>query len=72
MIAISLALAEYWKFNEICRANAIRGNKWQIGVERNALIDVYSCNELIEKNKKIFNAPICGQCISVCPVGRNS
>jgi epoxyqueuosine reductase QueG len=59
------------KCAEICPAKAIRGNHWQIGVERNALIDVHLCNELIEKNKIIFNAPICGQCVSVCPAGKN-
>ena len=59
------------KCAEICPAKAIRGNNWQAGVERDALIDIHLCNELIEKNKIIFNVPICGQCIAVCPVGRN-
>lgn len=59
------------KCAEICPAKAIRGNNWETGVERDALIDVRLCNELIEKNKIVFNAPICGQCIGVCPVGRN-
>lgn len=56
---------------EICPVKAIKGNNWRIGVERDELVDVYTCNKLIEENKKIFNAPICGQCISACPVGIN-
>ncbi|MEW6455382.1 MAG: 4Fe-4S double cluster binding domain-containing protein [Acidobacteriota bacterium] len=56
---------------EICPVKAIKGNVWKIGVERDELVDVYTCNKLIEENKKIFNAPVCGQCISVCPVGIN-
>lgn len=54
---------------EICPSKAIKGNVWQSGVERDELVDVYTCNRIIEENRKIFNAPICGQCISVCPIG---
>jgi len=54
---------------DICPLNALKGNSWQIGVKRYDLVDVLLCSKLIEENKKILNAPVCGQCISVCPIG---
>jgi epoxyqueuosine reductase len=53
----------------ICPLKAIKGGDWQAGVKREELVDAFSCNGLIEKNKGIFNAPLCGRCLSVCPAG---
>lgn len=55
---------------EICPLRAIKDTNWKTGVRRSELINVFSCNELIEKNKKIFSAPVCGQCVAICPVGK--
>lgn len=55
---------------EICPLGAIKGTNWEPGLTRSELLDVFSCNQIIEKNKKIFRAPVCGQCLAVCPIGK--
>jgi len=56
----------------ICPLKAIKGGDWQAGVRREELLDAFSCNTLIEGNKSVFNAPLCGRCLSVCPVGNRA
>jgi epoxyqueuosine reductase QueG len=54
----------------ICPLKAINGKNWRIGMGRGDLLDAELCSLLIEENRKFFDAPICGRCLSICPVGR--
>lgn len=53
---------------DICPLRAIKGASWRIGMDRDDLLDAEACSQKIEENRKFFNAPICGRCLSVCPV----
>lgn len=53
----------------ICPLKAIKGKSWRIGIERHDLLDAEFCSQLIDENRKFFDAPICGRCMSQCPIG---
>lgn len=52
-----------------CPAQALKGQKWQPGQEREIIVDVYACCDMARQLcKKIeLEATICGICINVCP-----
>jgi epoxyqueuosine reductase len=51
-----------------CPAFALTGNEWQIGAERDHLIDAKACSEYMnQKFKHIGRGSVCGICIKVCP-----
>ncbi len=52
-----------------CPAKALSGEKWQAGLERDKIVDVYVCRDTAKKLCKDigFDATICGVCINVCP-----
>jgi len=56
----------------LCPAQAIKGVEWEAGLERDVLVDAWSCWEtarrLLRERVGADNA-VCGVCVSVCPVG---
>ena len=55
---------------EACSAQAITGEKWSVGVDREMLVDVISCRETARSRAlKSFgvDGTICGKCIEICP-----
>lgn len=54
---------------EKCPAGAITGNRWDLGRDRNYLVDPFKCKEkVIERGKEMgVSVGSCGICISVCP-----
>jgi epoxyqueuosine reductase len=57
----------------LCPARAIKGVEWEAGLERETLVDAWSCYEtarrLLRERVGAKNA-VCGVCVAVCPVGR--
>jgi epoxyqueuosine reductase QueG len=55
-----------------CPAVAIRGEEWQVGLPREALVDAAACwqtaTALLLERVGVESA-VCGVCVSVCPVG---
>ena len=54
---------------ENCPAKAITGNNWELGLQRESLLDAFACcNTAVNSCKNIeIAATICGVCINVCP-----
>ena len=56
---------------EACPAEAITGQNWELGLEREAIYDAFACCDTAQKLSKRFllmpNLVICGICINVCP-----
>lgn len=54
---------------ESCPAQAITGNEWTLGTDRNDLVDPFACkNMVIERGKTLgITVGSCGICIAVCP-----
>ena len=53
-----------------CPSQAIKGENWVVGMEREELLDVERCNKVTEENKVAVGEQICGICINRCPIGR--
>lgn len=57
---------------EACPASAIKGREWQVGLEREELVDVLACRakakELLLERVGVEDS-VCGVCVSACPVG---
>lgn len=54
-----------------CPAYALSGEKWQVGLSREALVDVKACSEHMHAAyQHIGRGVVCGICIAVCPVGK--
>lgn len=55
----------------VCPAQAIKGNEWEIGMDRDNMIDMRACeamaNKLSGKNFGNPTATICGLCFAKCP-----
>jgi len=51
-----------------CPAFALTGNEWEIGTERDYIVDAKACSEYMnQKFKHIGRGSVCGICIKVCP-----
>jgi len=51
-----------------CPAFALTGDKWEMGMEREKLVDAKACSEYMnQKFKNIGRGSVCGICIKVCP-----
>lgn len=51
-----------------CPAFALTGNQWEMGMEREKIIDAKACSEYMkQKFKNIGRGSVCGICIRVCP-----
>lgn len=52
-----------------CPARALLGNNWRPGLERDKIVDVFVCRDMVvQLCKEIgLEATICGVCINVCP-----
>jgi epoxyqueuosine reductase len=55
----------------VCPAEAIKGNVWNPGTDRDDMFDMRSCeataNRLSEQNFGEKKATICGRCFALCP-----
>jgi epoxyqueuosine reductase QueG len=56
---------------DACPAKAIRGESWQPGLEREALVDAHACNDYMRAHfMGIGRGAVCGICVKICPMGR--
>ena len=55
-----------------CPVGAIIGVNWKRGMKREDLFIYEKCWEQIDKNEKTVGKPVCGICISTCPIGLKS
>lgn len=51
---------------DACPAKALTGNDWKIGISREELIDIFSCNALFER-QMADTVDTCTKCLDVCP-----
>jgi epoxyqueuosine reductase len=57
----------------LCPAQAIKGVEWEAGLDRDALVDAWSCYETARRllrERVGANNAVCGICVAVCPVGK--
>jgi epoxyqueuosine reductase QueG len=55
-----------------CPAFALTGNTWEIGTERDHVVNAKACSEYMsQKFKHIGRGSVCGICIKVCPIIHN-
>jgi epoxyqueuosine reductase len=58
---------------DVCPAQALSGKDWQAGMNRDSLVDAFSCRntarELLIKRtgKEVLGRTFCGICIAACP-----
>lgn len=77
-IAIPIEKSKCGKCNicvEKCPARAANGVPWNINVHRDQFFNAFKCREKcgeVAKQKLGVEERICGLCVSVCPVGKNS
>lgn len=60
---------------DICPANAANGELWNTTVEREDFFDPFKCRKQCAEFGRLRlndNVRICGICIAVCPIGRES
>lgn len=52
-----------------CPGHAIRGEMWNLHVDRDNLLDAFNCKKVAIERGRVFNVTeyTCGICISVCP-----
>ena len=56
---------------EACPANALKGNAWYPGLEREEILDVATCDRWKKENYfEYHQGHNCGICSSVCPYGQ--
>ena len=56
---------------EACPANALKGNEWYPGLERERILDAAKCDRWKKENYfEYHQGHNCGICSSVCPYGR--
>lgn len=55
-----------------CPVKAIKGADWTIESHRADLLLADRCFEKITQNQALVEEPICGICVSVCPIGKSS
>ena len=56
---------------EACPANALKGNEWYPGLQREKILDVAACDRWKKENYfEYHRGHNCGICSSVCPYGR--
>lgn len=50
-----------------CPAQALTGNTWEIGMDRDEIVDAKACSEYMSKNfRQIGRGSVCGICIKEC------
>jgi epoxyqueuosine reductase QueG len=52
-----------------CVVNALKGVNWTRGMDINEYFAINKCQKQIDKNRAVLDRPVCGICISACPVG---
>ena len=56
---------------EACPAKAVRAVNWSRGKEVGEYFDLRACQEYVNAGEVLLDKPLCGICISACPVGLN-
>jgi epoxyqueuosine reductase QueG len=60
---------------ERCPAQAANGKSWNIDLHRDTFFDAHKCRDKcaeLAKQELNIDQQICGICVSVCPIGKNS
>lgn len=55
---------------DACPAHCLKNTNWKIGMAREEIADVFSCDETMRKNMIALHGyefTICGKCFAVCP-----
>jgi epoxyqueuosine reductase QueG len=55
---------------EKCPANAATGKLWNIKLQRPDILDAFKCRKKCKGFSFSAGSPLCGICISVCPIGK--
>ena len=56
---------------DVCPAGAIRGERWELGTQRDDLLDAEKCSKYMKTHcGHIGRGAVCGLCIEVCPHSR--
>lgn len=53
----------------VCPVDAIKDINWKRGMDVHEYFDLEKCQEYIDKEGLLLDKPVCGICISACPVG---
>jgi epoxyqueuosine reductase QueG len=54
-----------------CPANAATGQSWNIKLQRSDILDAFRCRKKCKEFSFSAGSPLCGICVSVCPIGKN-
>ena len=57
---------------DICPPGAIRGVQFEVGQPLEQRLDAASCKHWLHERRNSFGKEVCGMCLAVCPVGRNT
>jgi len=55
---------------DACPGNALTGNDWQVGLDRDSLYDAFACRQAALKMAATrigIQLTLCGMCINICP-----
>lgn len=53
----------------VCPVGAIKDINWKRGIDVHEYFDLEKCQEYIDREGLLLDKPVCGICISACPVG---
>ncbi|MFQ5976862.1 MAG: 4Fe-4S double cluster binding domain-containing protein [Candidatus Heimdallarchaeota archaeon] len=53
-----------------CPVKALKGASWTPKNQRDDLILIDRCREVVHRNKELVGSNVCGVCISACPIGK--
>ena len=53
-----------------CPADAVTGKSWNIKRQRADMLDAFKCRKKCQEFAFSAGSPLCGICISVCPIGK--
>jgi len=54
---------------EKCPADAATGKSWSVKLHREELLDAFKCRKKCKEFSLSAGSPLCGICVSVCPIG---
>ena len=54
---------------DVCPVGAIKGVDWKRGINVHEYFDLKKCQKYIDTEGLLLDKPVCGICISACPVG---
>jgi epoxyqueuosine reductase len=58
---------------DACPHGAVHGEEWRPGMDRDRLLDVFTCNRVrLEAAPALGHKDACGFCLLACPIGREA